>query len=49
MAVIRFQYFEDEQMVNRRDYTVTQLELNFWDKLARVTAYSAFQTIVDAE
>jgi hypothetical protein len=46
---ILFHYFEDEQRTRRRDYTVTQLELNFWDKLARVTAYSAFQTIVDGE
>jgi len=27
------------------EYTVRQLELDFWDKLARVTAYAAFQTI----
>jgi hypothetical protein len=42
---IIFYYFEDEQKTKRRDYTVTQLELEFWDKLARVTAYAAFQTI----
>jgi hypothetical protein len=42
---ILFQYFEDEQRTSRMDYTVTQLELDFWDKLARVTAYAAFQTI----
>jgi hypothetical protein len=42
---IRFIYFEDEQMTKRKDYTVKQLELDFWDKLARVTAYAALQTI----
>jgi hypothetical protein len=42
---IAFHYFEDEEMTKRKDYTVTQLELDFWDKLARVTAYAAFQTI----
>jgi hypothetical protein len=42
---IVFHYFEDEQKTKRTDYTVTQLELDFWDKLARVTAYAAFQTI----
>jgi hypothetical protein len=45
---IMFHYFEDEQKMKRRDYTVTQLELDFWDKLARVTAYAAFQTINEA-
>jgi hypothetical protein len=40
-----FYYFEDEQMTKRKEYTVKQLELDFWDKLARVTAYAAFQTI----
>jgi hypothetical protein len=45
---IRFHYFEDEQKTKRTDYTVTQLELEFWDKLARVTAYAAFQTINEA-
>jgi len=42
---IRFHYFEDEQMTKGKDYTVKQLELDFWDKLARVTAYAALQTI----
>lgn len=42
---IHFLYFEDEQKTKRVDYTVTQLELDFWDKLARVTAYASFQTI----
>jgi hypothetical protein len=42
---ITFSYFEDEQMTQRSEYTVRQLELEFWDKLARVTAYAAFQTI----
>ena len=42
---IVFYYFEDDQKTNRKDYTVTQLELDFWDKLARVTAYAAFQTV----
>jgi hypothetical protein len=45
---IVFHYFEDEQKTKRADYTVTQLELDFWDKLARVTAYAAFQTINEA-
>ena len=45
---IVFHYFEDEQKTKRMDYTVTQLELDFWDKLARVTAYAAFQTINEA-
>jgi hypothetical protein len=45
---IVFHYFEDEQKTKRTDYTVTQLELDFWDKLARVTAYAAFQTIIEA-
>jgi len=45
---IVFHYFEDEQKTKRTDYTVKQLELNFWDKLARVTAYAAFQTINEA-
>jgi hypothetical protein len=45
---IVFHYFEDEQKTKRTDYTVTQLELDFWDKLARVTAYAAFQTINEA-
>ncbi len=42
---ILFQYFEDQQMTKRKDYKVSQLELDFWDKLARVTAYASFQTI----
>lgn len=42
---ILFHYFEDEQKTRRKDYTVSQLELDFWDKLARVTAYAALQTI----
>jgi hypothetical protein len=42
---IVFHYFEDAQKTKRTDYTVRQLELDFWDKLARVTAYAAFQTI----
>ncbi len=42
---ILYHSFEDEQRTKRKDYTVTQLELDFWDKLARVTAYAAFQTI----
>jgi hypothetical protein len=42
---IVFYYFEDEQKTKRTDYTATQLELDFWDKLARVTAYAAFPTI----
>lgn len=46
---IVFHYFEDEQKTKRTDYTVTQLELDFWDKLARVTAYAAFQTINEAQ
>jgi hypothetical protein len=45
---IVFHYFEDEHKTKRTDYTVTQLELDFWDKLARVTAYAAFQTINEA-
>lgn len=45
---IVFHYFEDEQKTKRTEYTVTQLELDFWDKLARVTAYAAFQTINEA-
>ncbi len=45
---IVFHYFEDAQKTKRTDYTVKQLELDFWDKLARVTAYAAFQTINDA-
>jgi len=45
---IVFHYFEDEQKTKRTAYTVTQLELDFWDKLARVTAYAAFQTINEA-
>lgn len=42
---IAFSYFRDEQKTVEVSYTVTQLELDFWDKLARVTAYAAFQTI----
>lgn len=42
---IMFYYFEDEPKTKRKEYTVTQMELDFWDKLARVTAYAAFQTI----
>jgi hypothetical protein len=45
---ILFHYFEDEQRTKWKEYTVTQLELDFWDKLARVTAYAAFQTISEA-
>lgn len=45
---IVFYYFEDEQKTKRKDYTVKQMELDFWDKLARVTAYAAFQTINEA-
>jgi hypothetical protein len=45
---IIFHYFEDEQNPKRTDYTVAQLELDFWDKLARVTAYAAFQTSNEA-
>ena len=45
---IVFHYFEDEQKTKRTEYKVTQLELDFWDKLARVTAYAAFQTINEA-
>ena len=45
---IMFWYLMDEQKTKRTDYTVTQLELDFWDKLARVTAYAAFQTISEA-
>jgi hypothetical protein len=45
---IVFHYFKDEQKTKWTDYTVTQLELDFWDKLARVTAYAAFQTINEA-
>jgi len=44
---IHFHYFEDEQKTKRTDYTVGQLELDFWDKLARVTAYAAIQTIYE--
>jgi hypothetical protein len=46
---ILFHYFEDEQMTRRKHYTVSQLELDFWDKLARVTAYAALQTINENE
>lgn len=42
---IVFHYFEDVQKTKRTDFTITQLELDFWDKLARVTAYAAFQTV----
>jgi hypothetical protein len=44
---IRFHYHKDEDRTVRADYTVSQLELDFWDKLARVTAYAAFQTIIE--
>ncbi|MDI6783131.1 MAG: hypothetical protein QME64_03430 [bacterium] len=42
---IIFYYFKDEQKTKQSQYTVNQLELDFWDKLARVTAYATFQTI----
>ena len=42
---ITFSYFRDPEKTKETTYTVTQLELDFWDKLARVTAYAAFQTI----
>jgi hypothetical protein len=45
---IVFHYFKDRQKTKRTDYTVTALALDFWDKLARVTAYAAFQTINEA-
>jgi hypothetical protein len=45
---ILYHYFEDEHKTKWKDYTVTQLELDFWDKVARVTAYAAFQTINEA-
>lgn len=44
-AGITFCYFRDQGETKETTYTVTQLELDFWDKLARVTAYAAFQTI----
>ena len=45
---IVYWYFEDEQKTRRIQYTVSQLELGFGDKLARVTAYAAFQTLSEA-
>jgi len=42
---ITFHYFRDQQKTDLVRYTVTQLELDFWDKLARITAYASFQTI----
>jgi hypothetical protein len=42
---IDYSYFRDEQKTVTVSYTVKQLELAFWDKLARVTAYASFQTI----
>jgi len=45
---IKFHYFEDQAKTQRADYTVTQLELDFWDKLGRVTAYAALQTVIES-
>ena len=42
---ITFHYFRNEQKTEAAHYTVKQLELDFWDKLARITAYACFQTI----
>ncbi len=46
---IVFHFFENEQKTKRIEYNVKQLELEFWDKLARVTAYAAFQTIIEID
>ena len=45
LSGITFFYFRDEEKTVEVRYTVTQLELDFWDKLTRVTAYAAFHTI----
>lgn len=42
---IVFYYFEDAEKTQQKSYTLAQAELDFWDKLARVTAYATFQTI----
>lgn len=46
-AGIQFHYFRDEARQHRVDCSVSQLELDFWDKLGRVTAYASFQTIIE--
>jgi hypothetical protein len=48
VAGLTFYYFKDEMKTERSQYTVKQLEFDFWDQLARVTAYATFQTIYEA-
>ncbi len=44
---ISFHYYKDEDRTVRVDCSVSQLDLDFRDKLARVTAYAAFSAIVE--